>query len=65
MSMNALPKRNLDVFFHHIQPKLRVDIDVIGYIYKLNDCYELMMFGKKVNEWWYSPEKGTRHKGGL
>ncbi len=50
MSMNALPKRKLDVFFHHIRPKLRVDIDVIGYIYKLNDCYELMMFGKKVNE---------------
>jgi hypothetical protein len=47
MSMNALPKRKFDVFFHHIQPKLRVANDVIGYIYKLNDCYELMMFGRR------------------
>jgi len=41
MSMNALSKRKLDVFFHHIQPRLMVNNNVIGYIDKLVDCYEL------------------------
>lgn len=41
MSMNSLSKRKLDVFFHHIQPKLMNDNEVIGYIDKLTDCYQL------------------------
>ena len=41
MSMNALSKRKLDVFFHHVQPRLMIDNNVIEYIDKLIDCYEL------------------------
>ena len=41
MSMNALSKRKLDVFFHHVQPRLMINNNVIGYIDKLIDCYEL------------------------
>lgn len=41
MSMNALSKRKLDVFFHHVQPKLMQNNDVIGYIDKLKGRYEL------------------------
>ncbi len=41
MSMNALSKRKLDVFFHHVQPRLMIDNNVMEYIDKLIDCYEL------------------------
>jgi hypothetical protein len=41
MSMNALSKRKLDVFFHHVQSKLMINNNVIKYIDKLIDCYEL------------------------
>jgi len=41
MSMNALSKRKLDVFFHHVQPRLMINNNVIEYIDKLIDCYEL------------------------
>ena len=41
MSINALSKRKLDVFFHHVQFRLMIDNNVIKYIDKLIDCYEL------------------------
>jgi len=41
MSMNALSKRKLDVVFHHVQPRLMIDNNVMEYIDKLIDCYEL------------------------
>ncbi len=41
MSMNALSKQKLDVFFHHVQPSLMINNNVIEYIDKLIDCYEL------------------------
>lgn len=41
MSMNTLSKRKLDVFFHHVQSKLMINNNVIEYIDKLIDCYEL------------------------
>ncbi len=41
MSMNALSKRKLDVFFHHVQSRLMINNNVIEYIDKLIDCYEL------------------------
>jgi len=41
MSMNALLKRKLNVFFHHVQSRLMINNNVIKYIDKLIDCYEL------------------------
>jgi len=41
MSMNALSKRKLDVFFHHVQSRLMINNNVIEYIDKLINCYEL------------------------
>lgn len=41
MRMNALSKRKLDVFFHHVQSRLMINNNVIKYINKLIDCYEL------------------------
>ena len=41
MSMNALSKWKLDVFFHHVQSRLMINNNVIQYIEKLIDCYEL------------------------
>jgi hypothetical protein len=41
MSMNTLSKRKLDVFFHHVQFRLMINNNVIEYIDKLIDCYEL------------------------
>ena len=37
MSMNALFKRKLDVFFHYIQSKLMFDNEIIKYINKLKN----------------------------
>lgn len=50
MSVNALAKHKLDVFFHHIQPKLMQNNDVIEYIDKLNGYYELYGIREKENQ---------------
>jgi hypothetical protein len=41
MSMNTLSKRKLDVFFHHVQSRLMINNNIIEYIDKLINCYEL------------------------
>ena len=47
ININVLFKRKINVFFHHIQFKLMMNDEIIEFIDKMTDCYELYNIWKE------------------